>query len=366
MSTFWQLVSGVGLLVLGAAIGLVATVAFEDRMKVWLRRRDRRRLRRVNSNPNEPTPVTFQLGDLATPCLIVEGDGLTKIDEESVHLRVGPNKVELPAELEEWRREVEAEQERRRGVGLPHYWNGESYAVEGLTVSRRATDEAPEVFLRLCQADYYTFLTSQQLDRRFADGTTPRRRYIEPIGPQSAPAFMSCSLGTSVLVITADNYVLLRCRSREVGSRPGFWGVSADEGLSRRLDGRRDTAPRLHEVARRGLREELALDEDEYQLALLAFTIDVDRQQWDSIFVAYARAATRSDLRARITRGIPDGWEYADSEFVPFEIDDLLSYLSRQDRRDRLTPVLPAAVILALKYEYGRTAVERAVRKRFG
>ena len=128
----------------------------------------------------------------------------------------------------------------------------------------------------------------------------------------------------------------------------------------------RSTTPDAGAVVAVRLREELALDEDEYQLALLAFTIDVDRQQWDSIFVAYARAATRSDLRARITRGIPDGWEYADSEFVPFEIDDLLSYLSRQDRRDRLTPVLPAAVILALKYEYGRTAVERAVRKRFG
>ncbi|WP_406070129.1 hypothetical protein [Micromonospora sp. NBC_01638] len=363
----WIVTGGVGLFI-GATVGLFMTVAFEDPLKKLLLR-VRRKGRRLRTGRRAPEASDFTFGGLTSPCMIVAGNGTEAIKEELVHLIVNDEPVELPAELTTWRSEIATEQQARKDSGKPHHWNGDCFAVDDLVEERTARDEDTELFLHLRRTDYYSFLASQHLDRRFRDGTTPRTRYIDPVGHRRAPVFMSLSLGTSTLVITTDNRVLICQRGSWVGSRPLHWGVSADEGLSPRFDSPSGLPPRLHAAARRGLGEELALEDHEYRLALLGITIDTERHQWDSVFVAYAHDLTSEQLEGRMKRGTKDGsLEIASWEFVPFDVTSVLQRLHAGRPERKWTPVAPAALYLALVHEYGRWRVERLVRshsKRF-
>jgi hypothetical protein len=301
----------------------------------------------------------FTLGPLRTTWRLVEGDGQEPIPRENVRVVVTPEFIELPQEMLAWREEIEAEQAERRSRGLHALWNGKSYAVEGLSISRTVNEEAPEVCLRLQHADYYAFLTTQQLDRPFEDGTTPRSRYLSSEDPEDAPAFMSCSFGVNVAVVTHDHQLVFSRRSVRVGSLPGLWSSSANEALSRDLDSRGRTPPDLYDVAKRGLAEELNIQPDEYRLRLLCFGIDVELQQWGACFIAELTRLSATQLRERRTQGVPDRWEHDYHEYVPFDVDAVISHLLREDRRDTWTPTAPPLFYLALINRYGKRAVQR-------
>jgi hypothetical protein len=305
----------------------------------------------------------FQLGDLRTTCVIVEGDGEHAIAKEDARVLIVPEMVVLPAEMAGWREEIAAEQERRRAAGQSSFWNGPRYAVSGFTVSRSPDTERPEVCLHLKHSDYYSFLAAQQLDRPFADGGTPRSRYLEPYDLLDVPDFMQSSFGVNMLVVTADGAALVSRRSGRVGSTPGGWSVSANEGLSRNLDAEAGGAPDLYEVARRGLSEELGLSPADYGIDLLAFAVDTLRQQWGATFHVRLRRHTAAMLGERLTRGILDGWEHVEHDFVPFEPEQVLVYLLRPDRRAEWAALAPAHLVLSLVHEHGREAVERALAR---
>jgi hypothetical protein len=357
-----DLTSGVAGLLVGGVIGLVLTVFLEDYLKARARRLGSltRRLRVRGRLPEAGD--RFQLGPLHTPMVIVEGDGEQVINEQSVRLVIDPVPVELPAELAVWRAEIEAEQERRQAAGEQFFWNGLNYAVCGLVISRTAVSELPEACLRLKHADYYTFQAAQQLDRQFADGTTPRSRYLGA-DPKSAPDFMCCSFGTNVAVVTADNQLVVQKRSGQVGSQPNTWSSSANEALSRDLDSRGRTAPNLYDVMRRGIDEELAIDESEYHLEMLAFIVDADRSQWGALFFATLHELTGAELLARRSRGVPDKWEHDQVELVPFDVDSVVRHLLRPDRVDEWSSVGPPLFYLALIRRYGRARVERVAAR---
>lgn len=61
---------------------------------------------------------------------------------------------------------------------------------------------------------------------------------------------------------------------------------------------------------RRGIAEEMSVDKAEYHLELLAFAVDVERQQWGALFVAFLHELTGEDLVQRRSRGVPDKWEH--------------------------------------------------------
>jgi hypothetical protein len=231
--------------------------------------------------------------------------------------------------------------------------------VTGLSVSRTTVDEDPEIGLRLAYGDYYTFLASQQLDRPFADGSTPRSRYLHPGEPQRAPDFMCCSFGTNVAVVTADNFLVVQKRGHDVGSQPGSWSSSANEAISRQLDSRGRTAPDLYDVMRRGIAEELSIDKSEYRLEMLAFTIDIERQQWGALFVAFLYDLSGDGVVQRRARGVPDKWEHDRLDLVRFDIDSVVSYMLREDRVNQWSSVGPPLFYLALVRKYGRATVER-------
>jgi TIR domain len=116
----------------------------------------------------------FSIGNLDTTMLVVEGDGEQVIGEHNVRVVVDPEPVVLPSEMQAWRAEILREHEQRAKAAHQHFWNGLNYAVSKFSVARTVPDEEPEIFFRLKPSDYGNFLASQQLDRRFDDGTTPR------------------------------------------------------------------------------------------------------------------------------------------------------------------------------------------------
>lgn len=359
--------SGIPGLILGAVIGVIAGAILEDAIKkrgrrIWKFSRKHLLSRRVTYAGD-----TFRWGPMLTPALILEGDGQHIIDEQSVYLIVDKSEATLPSELQDWKHEIEQEQLRRRQNGEPHFWNGLNYAVAGITVSRRVDDESPEVFVRLNSSDYYTFLATQNLDRKFSDGTTPRERYITPFAPDKVPAFMSCSFGTNVAVITSDDKIIFSQRSERVGSHPGFWNSSANEALSRDIDSAGRAVPNIYNVARRGVQEELGIEPQEYRIDLLAITLDRSRHQWGALFIARLFSLTGEGFLERRTRGMPDKWEHQNHELVTFGVGPVVRFIFDRRRRHLWAPTAPALFYMALVNQYGRLAVERqsahAIRK---
>lgn len=301
----------------------------------------------------------FKWGPMRSPLMIVEGDGEHVIKKRDLRIMVDQEEPALPPELQEWRKEVEREQQKRREEGRSYYWNGQFYAIDNIAITRRQPDEAPELSLRLKYSDFYTFLATQQLDRQFTDGSTPRQRYIDPYDPLNVPAFMSCSLGTNVAVLTWDKKFIFSRRSNLVGSFPGLWNSSANEALSRDIDSKGRLVPDLFAVAERGLYEELALEPDEFGLNLLALTLDRSHHQWGMLFIARLHSVTSDEFLARRSRGVADKWEHTDHELVDYSIESVISFMFHPERQRLWTPTAPALFYLAMVNIHGRATVER-------
>lgn len=347
--------------VLGAVVGLALTVAFEDQLKFTIRQRLRRRKLNATTDLLRATRHSFAMGPLKTTCVILEGDGESPIKEESIDVIVDHAMVKLPAEMAQWREELASELDRKRKSGASPHWNGPNYAVSGFTISRHPTTEEPEICIRLQYSDYYNFLASQQLDRRFGDGSTPRSRYVEPFDLDAVPAFMSSAFGTNVAVVTADGRLLVSRRSKNVGSLPGLWSSSANEALSRSIDSKGRQVPNLYEVARRGVREELAIEPNEYRLDMLAFCVDTERNQWGGLYIARLHNLSQIALEERWGRGVADRWEHVEHRFVPFNATSVISFILDPNRINKWTPAGPTLYFLALVNEFGRARVERAI-----
>ncbi|SEL14035.1 hypothetical protein [Streptacidiphilus jiangxiensis] len=348
----------------GAVIGMVVAVLFQQPLQdTWFRTR-RRWFGAVRSLRSRQEPAaawaTFSLGPLRTSALIVEGDGETPIPAEGVHIQVLDGEARLPPEIAHWWDEIEAESVRLQAEGRTPIWNGPRYAVESFDITRTPLDEHPEVRMRLRPTDYYTFLAAQQLDRRLPDGGTLRSRHLDPDRPLEAPAFLQCSLGVNIAVVTADDMLVVSRRSDRVRMAPGTWNSSVNEGVSRHIDSSGRSAPALHAVARRGMREELSLEPHEYSLELLAFVLDVEKRQWSAHFYARLSELGHEGLRARLSRGVADRWEHETVDFVPFRAATVARYLLHPDRIHRWAPVAPPLFHLALVHVFGRATVERA------
>lgn len=350
--------------VVGAVLGMLFAVLFQQPLQnTWYRLQSRstRAVRGLRQREeSSPAWRTFSLGPLHTSALIVEGDGESAIPAEAVYIQVLDQPIELPSDMVGWRAEIEAESTRLRAEGRTPLWNGPRYAVESFDVSRTALDEQPEVHLRLRPTDYYTFLAAQQLDRRLADGTSPRSRYLDPDDPLAAPAFLQCSFAVNVAVVTADDMLVVSQRSDRVRMAPGVWNSSVNEGMSRHIDSSGRSAPDLYAVARRGMREELSLEPIDYSLELLAFVLDIEKRHWSAHFYARLNDLNRENLQERMSRGVSDRWEHQTIDYIPFRPATVVKYMLRPDRIHRWAPLAPALFHLSLVHVFSRASVERA------
>ncbi|MCO1593941.1 hypothetical protein M8C17_02070 [Micromonospora sp. RHAY321] len=351
-----------GGLVSGAIVGLIFGVLFEDPLKKLLRA-GVRRLRRMITRSAVPLALgrEFRLGPLHAPCLILEGDGTHVLKPERINVLVNSVGVQLPEEMARWRAEIAAEQERRRSTGEESAWNGAMYAVEDLVISRSGPNEEPDVTLILKHSDYYTFLATQRLDRRFPGGATPRSLYLDGREPRQIPDFMRSSFGINMAVVTADNWLVVSRRSPRTATGQDMWAPSVNESLSPDKDSVDGAPPDLFRAARRGMREELHLEDDQYDLRLLAFHLATSLSQWGVMFLTRLGAMSRAEFEAHLSRGIEDGWEHRAIDYVPLKPDSVLRYLLRSDRRNNWTPAGPALYYLTLVNTYGRRQVDAAL-----
>jgi hypothetical protein len=358
------LVAGPGALLSGAFIGVVMGILLEDPLKA-VARRTNALLRGLAGRRWDPPDLhrEFRLGPLHVPVVLIEGDGEHVIAPGHLRVLVNPVDTQLPDELTQWRDEIETDQTRRRTNGEDHVWNGLRYAVEDLVISRVGPAEEPYVTLILKHTDYFSFAATQRLDRRFSDGTTPRSRYLDGREPREVPDFMRSSLGLNMAVVTTDGWLLVAHRSGRVGTGQGLWNSSANEGLSRDKDSAQGRPPDLFEAARRGLKEELRLRPQQYELRLLAFCAVTSLSQWGCLFLAHLRRMKRVDFEAHSTRGIEDVWEHDGFDYVKFEPEPVLRYLLRADRRDNWGPAAPVLFYLSLINAFGHPAVDRAASR---
>lgn len=298
----------------------------------------------------------FTIGAFRTDCHVYEGDGTRPILEENVQILYehGRRRVDLPDEVQRWRDEIEDEEAHKQAVGLPYRWNNPRFAVERLTVARTHEHEEPVVQLSLCDADYYDFLaTSLNLDRPQCEGNeaTLRGEYLESADPTMAPAFLSCSFGVNIAVETGVDHKMVFARRSDhcAGKNNGRWNSSANEGLASIHDIPEDGSPiSLHAVARRALKEEMAIQSsDQVTLELLAFALDLLNNQWAAFFRAVLPDLTEEDLLRRRTKGVEDKWEHDYYEFIPADPDSVLDFILGQPE-EAWTPCGPALFYLAL------------------
>ncbi|MER8073271.1 SAV_2336 N-terminal domain-related protein [Streptomyces sp. NPDC094034] len=303
----------------------------------------------------------FTLFGHQTDFHVFEGDGTRPIREDNVRIVYTPEGVEFPEEIAGWRRAIEDTEWRKEKAGRQYRWNTRRFAVDQLVVSRTQTHESPIVTLRLCHADYYDFMTtSLNLDRPQANGLTLRQQYLEGRDPLDAPTFMFCSFGVHVAVRTgSDGKMLFSHRSAKVaGPNRSRWNSSANVGMAANDDLGPHDQISLHAVARRALREQLAIQEsDSVDLELLGFGLDLRNNQWVALFGAELHDLDEETLRRRWTRGIEDKWVHDAHAFAPADPDSVLSFLLDQPV-DAWTPCAPALFYLAL--------VRSAVRDRGG
>lgn len=303
----------------------------------------------------------FTLFGYPTDCHIYEGDGTRPIKEENVRIHYTPERVTFPEEIAGWRLAIEDEERRKEAAGRPYSWNSRRFAVEGLTVSRTRTSESPIVTLSLRDADYFDFLTtSLNLDRPQTNGLTLRQQYLENQDPVEAPSFMYCSFGVHVTVRTRpDGKMLFSHRSAKVaGPNRSRWNTSAGAGMAVNDDLGPDARISLHAVARRALREQLAIQAtDSLDLELLGFGLDLQNNQWAAFFTAELHDLDEPTLRRRWARGIEDKWVHDEYAFVPADPDSVLSFLLNKPV-DTWTSCAPAVYYLTL--------VHAAVRGRNG
>ncbi|MCJ1676728.1 translation initiation factor 2 [Streptomyces sp. APSN-46.1] len=291
----------------------------------------------------------FSVVGRVTDCYIHEGDGTRPITEENVRVLYTHRRVQFPDELGAWRREIADEEARKQAAGEPYRWNNPRFAVESLVVSRTHRDEKPQVTLSLIDADYYDFLTtSLNLGRTLRNGSTLRKQYLEDADPLDAPPWMFCSLGVNVAVETGkDGRMLFSHRSARVaGPNASRWNSSANEGLAANHDLSESGEISLHRVARRALREELAVQSsDRVDLELLGFGLDLRNNQWSVFFRAVLEDLGEEELRARWSRGVEDKWEHDRYEFTPADPRSVLTFL-----RDTplWSPCAPALFYLSL------------------
>ncbi|MEV8607243.1 hypothetical protein AB0383_04660 [Amycolatopsis sp. NPDC051373] len=302
----------------------------------------------------------FSIGPLSTGVQLLEGNGEREIAESDVHVLVTPRAVSVPPIVEHMRIKLAKEYEGRNETWRQYNSPSPRYAVHDFVVNRRGHEELPEVTIHFTYSDYLTFLATQQLDEPLPGGDTLRSLYLDGRDPQDTPDFMRSSFGLNVAVVTADGWLVVARRSGRVGVGKGEWNSSANEGLQRELD-ERHGPPNLFRAAERGLKEELRLRPDHYDLKLLAFAVVTSNSQWCCLFLANLRTMTRRQFENNLGRGVQDAWEHRGFEYVEFEPQTTIEYLLRPDRRDSWAPAAPVLFYLSLVHVHGEEATDRVV-----
>jgi hypothetical protein len=152
-------------------------------------------------------------------------------------------------------------------------------------------DEQPfeQIKIWLAESHYrfYTAFAFAEILTARNEKFKPLLAYVQQMADPAIPSPASCSLGTRIILETADQRLVVCYRSRSVKMNPSMWSSSANEGVRPNL--LKDDIPfgrLLEHAARKALYNELRLQPDEVsQLVLLSLHQNA-YAQWGASFYA--------------------------------------------------------------------------------
>lgn len=352
-----SLVSGVIGLILGVILEQPLADLKELAIHSW---------KRFTFGPKHPVkPIeTLSFGNLPSTWLVLDGEGELEYTPDTIECHFDPREVDLPSDLLELKRQIQREEEEKRERGLPYRWDGPIYSLQRFLISRTALEENISLQLWFGPSSYFTFLaTNMSLDKTILDEGNPiplREKYFQQVDWYRPREFFSNSFGVDLAIITSDEYLLITERSELVGSRPGEFNISANEGLSRMLDrSEQSDAPDLYRCGIRGAAEELGIGLRRSDITFLTFGVDTQYSQWGLLGFAKTDQRLQQILLWR-GAGVKDKWENTKIHPVQFRPDTVTQFVLSN------TPWAPGALACiyhALVHEFGRAKVEAAITK---
>ena len=356
---FWisNLISG--------AIGLLMGLLFEEplnRVKTRIIRFVKRLFFRPRYTP--PPPKTFCFGGLTTSWIVLDGDGELEYTPETIKSRFCPNRECLPQDLSELRRRIKQQEKEKQDKGLPSYHNNPRYSLESFVLDRTGLEENLKLQLNFRPSDYFTFLaTNMSLDEKVSGENkiiSLREKYLSQVVWNKPVKFFSNSFGVYLAVITSDQYLIITQRSDRVGSRPGEFNISANEGLSRPLDrSDQSDAPDLYRCAIRGVTEELGIIISQSDIRFLSFGVDRQYSQWALLGMAKINRR-KKEVHSRRCAGVKDKWENIELHSIPFTVDGVVRFVLSHNP---WTPAALACIYHTLVHEFSHSKVDDVIKK---
>lgn len=361
----WVAVEFIISLLVGGLVGVIITVLVEEPLKRAQERAVHVLKRLVHRPTYSPRALeVFRFGDLATSWIVLDGDGVSEYTPETIECYYGPNAEDLPPDLTARKKQIQQLEEEKEQQGLPYRWNGRRYSLERFAIERTELEENLCLRLFFRPSDYYTFLaTNMSLDdEALSDerSTTLRDEYLHEVDWSKPVNFFANSFGVNIAVVTSDRYLIITQRSESVGSRPGRFSISVNEGLSRDLDrGDQSDAPDMYRCAMRGAIEELGIGLRRSDICFLSFGVDTQYCQWGLLGVARTDQGIDRILRMR-GAGVKDKWENSELYPVPFEVDAVVRFIMANGP---WASAAPACIYHALVHEFNRTKVDASIAK---
>lgn len=363
--------------VLGAFLGLLASVYLQDRWKDSSDRRHRLRRSREISRTwiEEDGPIA--IAGILTSVYLVEGDGYLVIEPQNIRIDVRSARAELPivvsASREKLVRQLAASSRSDKHMVSP--WNSPNMvALARYRITRTADREDSALHLEARLNDYATFAaTVLQLDEEIgmsnstgeSISTTLRREFFpttaEIVKSIRTPLpFLANGVGVTLLAFTDDNKVLLTHRRMESRARPGECDVTVVEGIDAGFDSIGSGRVDIYSTALRGCREELGVDISTSDVSILAFGVDMNYYQWNFMGMLDIKL-TADEVIAQHALHAKDRWE---GKLEPVNRDPA-SVFERM-RQEKIWDCGLVTAYLALSKKCGTGPTRSAAEKVFG
>lgn len=340
-----------------ASIGLVLGVLFEDPL-TKLRDTVIHRYRRLfYKKPNNvSTSELFSFGSLKTTWMIVDGDGEGEYAPQTIVTHYEGHELELPEDLARRKNDIQRMEHAKKKAGKPFLWNGDRYFLDKFVINRTDLYENLALHLWFRPTDYYTFLATNIS----LDDDTLRKTYIKDIDwTTTAVKYFSNDFAVYLMIITADEYIILPKRSDTVGVYKNAYSSSLTEGVSRTLDrGTTTLAPDIYRCAIRGIGEELGISDTPISdITLLSFGVNTQYVQWSMLGFAKVDKTIEEILEFR-SRGVRDKWENSEFNVVKFDLQEIVKYVFTHEP---WAPGALANIYQVLVHEFGRDKTDKAI-----
>lgn len=340
-----------------ASIGLILGVLFEDPLTKLRDAVIHRYKRLFYKKPNHlATSQLFSFGHLKTSWMIIDGDGEGEYAPQTVITHYEGHELELPEDLANRKKEIQKEENAKKKAGKPFLWNGDRYFLDKFVINRTDLYENLSLHLWFRPTDYFTFLATNIS----LDDDKLRETYIKDVDwTTTAVPYFSNDFAVYLMIITADEYIILPKRSDAVGVYKNAYSSSLTEGVSRTLDrGTTNLAPDMYRCAIRGIAEELGIsDIPVSDITLLSFGVNTRYVQWSMLGFAKVSKTIEEILEFR-SRGVRDKWENSEFNVIKFDLHEIVKFVFSHE------PWAPGALVniyQVLVHEFGRDKTDKVI-----